>query len=422
MLRVAATDAAHRQGALFFNPGGPGQDGLATPVEFFQIFAGSDPAHSQGALQLRLLAEFDLIGFSPRGTGDSTALTCVTPLRERAVDYSPAGLAAQNLESAFFNLATIAEACHRNPLTPFISSDTTARDMDLLRAVLGEQRVNYFGVPYGTWLGAWYASLFPDRVGRMLLDSSWDFGSTMEHNFNQHPKSFHRVLDEVLLPYATRHPEAFGLGTSTASLRTALLGLPDPLLDVLSLPLFELSYYAWDAERHLDHIKAALVLQRLMEPGEPSDEGRVRQGIEDSVFVAGDVQRDQAIREVAHAVFDSYVQRWLAPPPPKSLTQDPMASTYWAVRCNDTPSTRDRAYWVDLLHTLAPDYPLFYSVLLDNPCPFWTTGGVQKPPITPMQKLDILLVQSQFDAPTPKEGADALFAALPAAHRVYVPG
>src|SRR5690606_33555779 len=78
VMRIAATEPAKRRGALFFNPGGPGGDGLGLATLLHSIFAGSDPADPQGALQLRLLQEYDMVGFSPRGTGASSTLTCAT--------------------------------------------------------------------------------------------------------------------------------------------------------------------------------------------------------------------------------------------------------------------------------------------------------------------------------------------------------
>lgn len=421
VLRIAASDTTRRQGVLVFNPGGPGYDGLDMPAALVLAFSGSNPDHPLGALQLRLLAEFDMVGFSPRGTANSSPLTCATSELARPVDYSLAGLAPQNLQNAFHNAATVAAACGRNPLTPFIQSDATARDMDLLRAVLGEERLHYFGYSYGSWLGAWYASLFPDRVGRMLLDSSWDFTGTMESNYLRHPMSFHRVMEKVLIPYAGRHPQAFGLGTSPSRIQAALLALPMPWQHVLSLRLGDLSYYNWDAEEFAAHIKAAMVTDAVMQATGGTDAARIRQGLDEAVFMPDSEPRDQRLREIAHALFDLYEKRWLAPVQ-ESLTGSPQESTFTAVMCNDTPTTSAPNYWVDRLNEFGSLSPLFYSTVMDNPCIFWSRPDIQKPSVLAMEKLDVMLVQSEFDAPTPKEGADLLFAALPAAHRVYIPG
>ena len=89
-------------------------------------------------MQLRLLASYDMVGFSPRGTGASTRLICGSNELKRFVDPSPLALTDANLANAAYNDRKAAEACARNPLTAHITTDATARDMDLLRSLLGE--------------------------------------------------------------------------------------------------------------------------------------------------------------------------------------------------------------------------------------------------------------------------------------------
>jgi len=88
VMRLAAGQPKARRGALFFNPGGPGLDGLPVTFRLWDAFADSHPGNPQGAQQLRLLDEYDLVGFSPRGTGASTQLQCGTNEPERPVDFS----------------------------------------------------------------------------------------------------------------------------------------------------------------------------------------------------------------------------------------------------------------------------------------------------------------------------------------------
>ncbi|MEZ3162241.1 alpha/beta hydrolase [Microbacterium sp. BWT-B31] len=156
------------QGALFINPGGPGASG----VDFVRdsiTYATSE----------RLRAAYDIVGFDPRGVQASTAVQCFDapamdsflfdiPAGERNSDQWTAELEAAN--------ADFAQACDENSdgILPFITTENAARDLDLLRAVLGERTLTYLGYSYGTSLGATYANLFPERAGRLVLDGAVD--------------------------------------------------------------------------------------------------------------------------------------------------------------------------------------------------------------------------------------------------------
>lgn len=155
-------------GSLITNPGGPGASGVSIVRDSLTTMVG-DP----------LQEKYDVVGFDPRGVGESTAVTCMDaadmddylftiPAGTRGSDEWDADLSARN--TAF------SEACADNSdgILPFVTTESAARDMDLLRAVLGDEKLNYLGYSYGTFLGATYANLYPDRVGRLVLDGAID--------------------------------------------------------------------------------------------------------------------------------------------------------------------------------------------------------------------------------------------------------
>ncbi len=154
--RRKAADPAHRQGVLLLNPGGPGGPGLTMP-NWMQ--------------QEKIAGPFDLIGFDPRGTGRSTPLRCEFPPTEPLFETRPT-------DQQFARIAADAEAQEKGcaaaggGIRKYISTANTARDMDVIRGVLGEKKINYFGYSYGTLLGAVYGSLFPSKLNRSVLDSS----------------------------------------------------------------------------------------------------------------------------------------------------------------------------------------------------------------------------------------------------------
>ncbi|ELP70182.1 hypothetical protein STRTUCAR8_10105 [Streptomyces turgidiscabies Car8] len=159
--RIKSTAPGKRHGVLLSNPGGPGGRGLYTPL-------GMQEKLPESAQQ-----KFDLIGFDPRGVGQSSPVSCglepqddnwLRPYKEETFDKDVVwvrDIAAKCKEKAGGTL-------------PHITTRNTARDMDLIRAVLGEKKISYLGYSYGTYLGAVYTQLFPDRADRFVLDSAVD--------------------------------------------------------------------------------------------------------------------------------------------------------------------------------------------------------------------------------------------------------
>lgn len=231
--RVLAGQPQQRIGAIFFNPGGPGGDGLSLAPAMAVQWSRPDPADAAGE-QLRQMSErYDMIGFSPRGVGASTQLDCGAPVVTGIDSYSLHDSSPQNLEGLENAFRLQVQACSANPLSRHIHTDAIARDMDLMRALLGEEKLHYIGYSYGTRLGAWYASLFPARVGRMLLDSSTNVFALADEISLLQSMGKHRLLNEMFLPYAIRHAPVFNLGESLDALRSALAALPSRLKDLL---------------------------------------------------------------------------------------------------------------------------------------------------------------------------------------------
>lgn len=420
VMRVASAAPAQRRGALFFNPGGPGEDGLAQSLTLLLAFGESNPASTQGALQLRLLDSYDMVGFSPRGTGASTRLQCATNELERFVDPSPSALTQANLANADYNSRKTAEACLRNPLTAYVNTDATARDMDLLRGLLGEEKLNYLGYSYGTWLGGWYASLFPDKVGRMVLDSSQDLTDTHEQSTLAIPPARQRLHESVMLPYAARHNSHFQLADSPAGINAMLQSLSQRMQGVLNESLGQLTYSANKAEMYVKTLSAARGLDAVLQAlPDPSDEDALEAALEQQVFINDNSALNDAVREQAVELYKTYTALFLER---ESESIGLEKATYWAVSCNDTPATTDPQAWNAIVRNVAATAPLFFSDILVNPCVYWGGARVKKPDLAAMKALDVLMVQSQYDSATPIEGANRYFAQLPSARRVYIPG
>jgi pimeloyl-ACP methyl ester carboxylesterase len=156
-------------GSLLMNPGGPGGSGYDYVRDYAPYLVSPD-----------VLEQFDLIGFDPRGVNHSNAVTCYTDAADRDEYLYGTYDAAYGTQAWVDELTerekAYAAACEENtgPLLAHIDAGSVARDMDVIRAVLGDEKINYLGYSYGTYLGTVYAELFPEKVGKMVLDGAID--------------------------------------------------------------------------------------------------------------------------------------------------------------------------------------------------------------------------------------------------------
>lgn len=158
-LKRKTSTSPGRIGSLFINPGGPG----AVGTSFVETFEN------------RGLEQFDIVGWDPRGTGASTPVKCFDADSTDAflgLDQSPDD--AQERTRLIEGTKKFVASCleHSGVLLQHISTQDTARDLDVLRQLVGDDELYYDGVSYGTMIGATYAHLFPDKVGRLVLDAA----------------------------------------------------------------------------------------------------------------------------------------------------------------------------------------------------------------------------------------------------------
>lgn len=406
LLRVAAADTAKRQGVLFVNPGGPGGD----PRQFAGMLAAiwmhakpEDPVHGE---KKRMADAFDLVAVVPRGLPGSTPLTCTgdfPDVRSILLDRTPGNIARWDLLQR-----RLADACRADPLHPYIGTEQTVYDLDLVRRALGENKFNYFGVSYGTWLGAWYGATYPDKVGRMLLDSTMDFTSTMEENFLLTAKAEQEHFDRVVAAPAVAAPATYGLGTDTAAVRSAVSAMPYRI------------QRPWTGEyRSPESVLAAQAMAEWLriDPAMTQDTMTAR--------IAGDVLHADAdvnlrVRSEANRMLDAiYAPRPGGTPSPLP----PMVAMVVTVPCNDTPGTRDAGQWQATIERYAQNYPAAHGGDLLNACVFWSGPNAVKPPVERLARAGrILIVASEHDTVTPVSGALRMVNALPNASMLVLRG
>ncbi|MBJ7904047.1 alpha/beta fold hydrolase [Streptomyces sp. DSM 110735] len=352
------------QGPLLVNPGGPGGSGLSLAG-----FVAS-------SLPKKVAAQYDVIGFDPRGVGRSTpALDCAPghfdPERPDSVPSTPA-LEQKNLERARA-FATACARAHADVL-PYIDTVDTVRDMDAIRAALDAPRVSYFGYSYGTYLGAVYAKLFPQRVHRLVLDSIVDpTGVWYEDNLAQDVAFDDR--HRALMAWIARNDAAYRLGTDPAKV--------------------EAKWYA---------MRAALAKK-------PAG-GKVGASELEDTFMPGGYY-DGYWPTLAEA-FSAYARDRKTGPLvaayEKLAAVDPSGdngySVYTAVQCRDAAWPRNWSRWERdawRTHAKAP-FMTWNNTWYNAPCAFWPTGPRQPVNVANGKLSSALLFQATGDAATPYAG------------------
>ncbi|MFC9990842.1 alpha/beta hydrolase [Streptomyces globisporus] len=213
--RLPSRKPEQRRGALLTNPGGPGGSGLGYPLGL------------AAQLPQQVLDTYDLIGMDPRGVGRSTPVTCdLTPAQLKRGAYPAYAHGPAELAREARYARGIAEQCAASGtawMLPHTTTANTARDMDRLRAAIGESKISYLGASYGTQLGATYAQLFPERGDRIVLDSVLGPRGYDVTAFRLLARGMEDRFPDFAA-YASAHPE-YGLGTTPAEVESTYAAL-----------------------------------------------------------------------------------------------------------------------------------------------------------------------------------------------------
>lgn len=377
--RLKATRPDLRRGVLFTNPGGPGGAGITLPLS---VATGVAPAVRE---------RYDIIGIDPRFVGSSTPLTCGLTAAEASQTTPPLEQPGGFTATADLMKKT-AEACRATSkrFLPFVTTANTARDFDRIRAALGEQKISYLGYSYGTYLGAVYASLFPHRTDRLVLDSNVHPSWVWREQFRSWGPA-----GEVRFPdfaeFAAAHDETYHLGSTPAAVRATF---------------FEL-------------------VAKLNENPQVIDE-EVLNGEMFRVYTLSGLYFD--------ANFPSLAELWQQlKEAPSSVTRLPFARTAsadepvdnvamsgLAILCDDVAWSRNVERYRREWEADRQDYPLFGTVGSNIwACAFWPTSPIEPPvTISPAGPQNILLLQNLRDPVTPLAGGVGMRNALGARARL----
>ncbi|MER7366231.1 alpha/beta hydrolase [Nonomuraea wenchangensis] len=384
-IKAKTSRSADRLGALLINPGGPGASGRAL-TEY--VAAG---------LPAGVRERYDIIGFDPRGVGGSDpAMHCVDPdvfYKAPRQDAVPHGTADE--QRLLARAAEYAGSCGErwSWLLPHLTTENAARDLDQIRAALGEKKISYLGFSYGTYLGAVYATLFPSRVKRLVLDSIVDptavwYRSNLaqDHSFERRHRQF--------LTWTAEHHDVYKLGRT--------------------LKQTQFAYYAMR-----DRLRTRPA-GGVMGPSELDDTFTLA-GYSDRIWPQfAQAWSDYVRQGDTKGLLDLYDKHG------KNDADDENGyAVYLAVQCRDARWPREWSTWrTDMVaaHRTAP-FLTWPNAWFNAPCAFWPVSGGTPVNVRGSAKLPpVLMLQARDDAPTPYDGALRMRRLFPTARMVVDQG
>lgn len=388
LVRVRAGIPAHRQGNLFVNPGGPGVPSLQFTVSLVADWEGD---RAPNAAKRRIAERYDVVGIQPRGLQGPQRLRCqsaqlLVPYASISEDRS-----AANLDAADLHAATVAAGCQTQSLARYINTEQIARDMELVRQRTGDEPLNYWGVSWGTELGAWYGALFPGHAGRMILDSNVDWSRDLYHSWLAQGPARQAVFDHLVVERVIGRPLVYGLGSRPDEVRQHFLALggvaramvrssvADP--DVMVAAVFLDTVVAADPEITLQALHAA-VQKHTFSP-DPEVHAAARQWA--ALFAA---------------------QFFAAPELPAPLDLDAGTSVFHAVSCQSSQSMPAPAWWRAQGDLAMLGWPVGGAHNSHEPCAFWNGPVLERPDMKALESIpELLMLQAEHDWRTPLHGA-----------------
>ncbi|MFE9173502.1 alpha/beta hydrolase [Streptomyces kebangsaanensis] len=333
--RIRATDTPHRVGPLLLNGGGPGGQTL-----------GDAPWIRQTMKDVG--ARYDVVGVDPRFVGRSTPLDCHWPTGT-SIQGAGADRAGFDRMTAFAR--DLAQRCRKfeGPVLPYVTTRNTARDMDIIRSALGERRISYLGYSYGSYLGEVYATLFPGRVDRMVLDGVIDPDRYSPRLLRGAEAANRHALANWASWTAARNT-TYGLGRT----RDTVLAAVNRIQAAATRAPLKVGSYRLD-----DHTVPAIVFSGLSQDNDDAH-GALARAVRDMGLAA------QGQRVVPDPDFTDTLKFVL------TGSESAYGSVQSAILCGDVAAPRDpEVYWRDIQRSRAQD-PLFAPVARNiGPCAFW---------------------------------------------------
>ncbi|WP_213949002.1 alpha/beta hydrolase [Luteibacter sp. dw_328] len=409
LVRLRAGDPARREGSIFFNFGGPGGNPLDFLPGFGYLWSTRSLDHPLDGDKRRLTDRYDLIAVIPRGLRGGTRFTCRHP--EASDGHDPTvDLADWNWDGFAKDAKAYAAGCAADPLHPHVGTLQHVRDMEQARLALHENVLNFVGISYGTWVGAFYASAYPDHAGRIVLDSAMNHAGTFEDQLADDPYERQSSFARTALRPALAAPALYGVGSDADEVMARFRNMPHR------------AHEAWASTIDTpEELVAALTMADWILADGKGTQAHLLARMKGHRFsrdsaVDNDIRR-AAIRFAATAeqglAFDSEAERLVD------------FSVYHAVVCGDTPWQKNLTSLRGMANNIGARYPASNGVpvTVGLTCLYWPTAPRSRPSLAGLAKAPpMLMVQAEFDPATPLTGAIRAFNASPNAYLVLARG
>ncbi|MFB8276771.1 alpha/beta fold hydrolase [Nocardia colli] len=377
--RLAATDPAQKRGVMLSNPGGPGGAGLDFMVTVSK------------AMTPEVRARYDLIGMDPRGVGRSSPVQCRWP---RGIGLQSAGVDAASFAESVAMQGELAARCATTEAArlPYITTRNTARDMDVIRGIFGEERINFYGTSYGTYLGAVFTQMFPERSDRIVLDSAADPDNYGTVGMMQAMGPPNEAALDLWADWVAARDGEYHFGTSRAQVRGAV---QDLIRRGADKPI-RLGEYEVD-----DHWIPLVLFVGLDAPNQYE-------------MLAGQIRKIADAADGRPVEVDPTLDATLGYAL-KARPQD--NSSQMAILCGDVAAPRDPGfYWrnIEAARAAQPVFGAFSNNI--TPCAFWAPPA--EPATVVRNSVPALIVQSTGDTRTAYAGAVAMHHDLSASRMV----
>ena len=389
LVRNPANGGARKLGALVLNPGGPGGSG----VDYV--------ASGDGVVSPEVAARYDLIGFDPRGVSRSAPVRCLAPEdADRFYAYDGSPDSDVEATGALLLGRTFAELCQESDpdLLPFLGTRDAARDLDILRGALNQQRLNYIGKSYGTLLGAEYARQFPDKVGRFILDGAIDPSLNADDFARGQAIGFQRALESCLADCVRRADCPLGRDADRAEVRL------EEFLESLDRTPLKVE----DRELTQALGTLAVIASFYTTRTWPTLRDALRDGLR------GDGGRLLALA-------DRYSDR-----SPSGTYNSNGLDAFYAISCLDRADTKTVDQTQALARTFTEEVSRIFGAYLawgSTPCPSWPVPVTRTPePVAAPGTPPIVVVGTTRDPATPYEWSEALAEQLAAGTLVTYDG
>ena len=404
-LKKLPSTSSSPRGSVFLNPGGPGGSGIS-------LINAQAGLYKTGGMS-GVLANYDVIGFDPRGIGQSTPITCWSPDDVQAImagrAEAPSQLTPGSAADIVAKGSSEATACQKYTEVPEIldhmDTRSVARDMDVMRALVKDQDLNFFGYSYGTYLGAVYTELFPDNVGRVVLDSAMDPALSRQQAFEGDAAAWEQTLRTYI--ESQQGQDGFPLSGTTdeavSRLATFLNGLDAHPLTVA------------DGGKTLDRDTATTAIRTLV-VASPDNWPLLTEGLTRAM----NAHDGTTLMKNAESLSGGEES-----PGTEEQTVELLQSVYAfsANRCLDFPDTGNQASWDAALTSYRRDYPVFHPLLPqhDAYCHGWGHTSKTKPVDVDVDATNpVLVVGILHDPTTPYPWSKALVSRLRNSHLLSV--